>query len=144
MCVPPVRPEIKREACSMMGETRLHGEKYHPEEVCQELIFFIVEPPYSIRAERRAIDAVIQNNPKARANPKALAQLDGYKRPLVSSLSGNLQRFGLARVAKVESLQEIIAGMEDTTETNDSADCPSPSLSARSDAQSVPESRPAH
>jgi len=46
MCVPPVRPEIKREACSMMGETRLHGEKYHPEEVCQELIFFIVEPPY--------------------------------------------------------------------------------------------------
>src|SRR5215469_7972467 len=38
-----------------------------------------------------AIDAVIQNNPKARANPKALAQLDGYKRPLVSSLSGNLQ-----------------------------------------------------
>jgi len=69
----------------MMGETRLHGEKYHPEEVCQELIFFIVEPPYSIRAERRAIDAVIQNNPKARANPKALAQLAGYKRPLVSS-----------------------------------------------------------
>jgi len=91
-----------------------------------------------------AIDVVIRNNPKARANPKALAQLDGYKRPLVSSLSGNLQRFGLARVAKVESLQEIIAGMEDTTETNDSADCPSPSLSARSDAQSVPESRPAH
>ena len=39
-----------------------------------------------------AIDSVIQNNPKARANPKALAQLDGYKRPLVSSLSGNLQR----------------------------------------------------
>ena len=34
-----------------------------------------------------AIDGVIQNNPKARANPKALAQLDGYKRPLVSSLS---------------------------------------------------------
>jgi hypothetical protein len=32
-----------------------------------------------------AIDGVIQNNPKARTNPKALAQLDGYKRPLVSS-----------------------------------------------------------
>lgn len=30
-----------------------------------------------------AIDGVIQNNPKAKANPKALAQLDGYKRPLV-------------------------------------------------------------
>jgi hypothetical protein len=34
----------------------------------------------------QAIDTVIQNNPKARANPKALAQLDGYKRPLVGSL----------------------------------------------------------
>jgi hypothetical protein len=61
----------------------------------------------------QAIDSVIQNNPKARANPKALAQLDGYKRPLVSSLSGNLQRFGMERVAKVESLQEIIAEMAD-------------------------------
>ena len=60
-----------------------------------------------------AIDSVIQNNPKARANPKALAQLDGYKRPLVSSLSGNLQRFGMERTAKVESLQEIIAEMMD-------------------------------
>ena len=47
-----------------------------------------------------AIDGVIQNNPKARANPKALAQLDGYKRPLVSSLSGNLQRFGMEEVAE--------------------------------------------
>ena len=62
-----------------------------------------------------AIDSVIQNNPKARANPKALAQLDGYKRPLVSSLSGNLQRFGMERVARVESLQEIIAEMTDPT-----------------------------
>ena len=64
-----------------------------------------------------AIDGVIQNNPKARANPKALAQLDGYKSPLVSSLSGNLQRFGTERVAKVESLQEIIAEMS-TSEDN--------------------------
>ena len=61
-----------------------------------------------------AIDGVIQNNPKARANPKALAQLDGYERPLVSSLSGNLQRFGTERVAKLESLQEIIAEMSGT------------------------------
>ena len=61
-----------------------------------------------------AIDGVIQNNPKARANPKALAQLDGYKRPLVSSLSGNLQRFGMERVGKVETLQEIIAEMTET------------------------------
>jgi hypothetical protein len=64
----------------------------------------------------QAIDGVIQNNQKARQNPKALAQLDGYKRPLVSSLSGNLQRFGMERVAKVESLQEIIAGMTDSGE----------------------------
>ena len=70
----------------------------------------------------QAIDGVIQNNPKARANPKALAQLDGYKRPLVSSLSGNLQRFGMERIAKVESLQEIIADM---TETNEARDTPS-------------------
>jgi hypothetical protein len=35
----------------------------------------------------QAIDDVIKNNQKARYNPKALAQLDGYKRPLVSSLS---------------------------------------------------------
>jgi hypothetical protein len=49
-----------------------------------------------------AIDGVIQNNPKARANPKALAQLDGYKKPLVSSLSGNLQRFGMEKVARMD------------------------------------------
>ena len=61
-----------------------------------------------------AIDGVVESNPKARANPKALAQLDGYKRPLVSSLSGNIQRFGMERVAKVESLQEIIAEMSET------------------------------
>ena len=59
----------------------------------------------------QAIDGVIQNNPKAKANPKALAQLDGYKRPLVSSLSGNLQRFGMDKVARMESPQDIIADM---------------------------------
>ena len=76
-----------------------------------------------------AIDSVIQNNPKARANPKALAQLDGYKRPLVSSLSGNLQRFGMEKIAKVESLQEIIADMTEPGDTSDTsrAVCPRPS-----------------
>ena len=59
----------------------------------------------------QAIENVIKNNDKARQNPKALAQLDGYKRPLVGSLSANLQRFGMERVAKVESLQEIIEEM---------------------------------
>jgi hypothetical protein len=66
----------------------------------------------------QAIDGVIQNDPKAKANPKALGQLDGYKRPLVSSLSGNLQRFGMDKVSKVESLQEIIAEMADTNGTS--------------------------
>jgi hypothetical protein len=56
----------------------------------------------------QAIDGVLKNNQKARQNPKALAQLDGYKRGLVNSLTGNLQRFGFQRVAKVETLQEII------------------------------------
>jgi hypothetical protein len=61
----------------------------------------------------QAIESVIKNNQKARQNPKALAQLDGYKRPLVGSLSANLQRFGMERVAKVESLQEIIEEMRE-------------------------------
>src|SRR4029079_10419875 len=92
-----------------------------------------------------AIDGVIQNNPKARANPKALAQLDGYKRPLVSSLSGNLQRFGMEKIPKTESLQESIAEMTESSETIErpGADGPAPSLSARSDSQSVSTSGPA-
>jgi hypothetical protein len=74
----------------------------------------------------QAIDGVIQNNQKARQNPKALAQLDGYKRPLVGSLSANLQRFGMDRVAKVESLQEIIADMAEPAGTGEKTipDCP--------------------
>jgi hypothetical protein len=62
----------------------------------------------------QAIEGVINNNQKARQNHKALAQLDGYKRPLVGSLSANLQRFGMEKVAKMESLQEIIAEMGKT------------------------------
>jgi hypothetical protein len=61
-----------------------------------------------------AIDSVIQHNPKATTNLKALAQLDSYKRPLVSSLSANLRRLGMEKVARVESLQEIIAEMSET------------------------------
>ena len=73
-----------------------------------------------------AIDGVIQNNPKARANPKALAQLDGYKRPLVGSLSANLQRFGMEKVAKLESLQEIIGEMTEDDETSENPTQDSP------------------
>jgi hypothetical protein len=43
------------------------------------------------------------------------------KGPLVGSLSANLQRFGMERVAKLESLQEIIAEMEGNLEAGDTA-----------------------
>ena len=74
----------------------------------------------------QALEGVIQNNQKAKQNPRALAQLDGYKRPRVGSLSANLQRFGMDKVAKLESLQEIIAEMadDDGTSRNPSPDCP--------------------
>jgi hypothetical protein len=49
----------------------------------------------------QAIDGVLKNNQKARQNRKA--QLDGYKRGLVISLTGNLQRFGFEKVAPVEN-----------------------------------------
>ena len=67
----------------------------------------------------QAIEGVLRNNQKARQNPKALAQLDGYKRGLVNSLTGNLQRFGFERAEKTESLQEIIDEMGDNADHND-------------------------
>jgi hypothetical protein len=69
----------------------------------------------------QAIEGVIKNNQKARQNPKALAQLDGYKRPLVGSVSANLQRFGMEKVTKVESLQEIIEEMTEDSGTSDNS-----------------------
>jgi hypothetical protein len=67
----------------------------------------------------QSIESVIQNNQKARANPKALAQLDGYKDRWSAPLSANLQRFGMERVAKVESLQEIIEEMREADGGNE-------------------------
>ena len=64
-----------------------------------------------------AIEGVVQNNQKARQNPKALAQLDGYKRSLVGSLSANLQRFGMEKVVKLESLKQIIEEMTEDGST---------------------------
>jgi hypothetical protein len=64
----------------------------------------------------QAIDGVLNNNQKARQNPKALAQLDGYKRGLVNSLTGNLQRFGFEKASKTETLQDIIEEMSEATE----------------------------
>jgi len=43
----------------------------------------------------RQSTGVIRHNPKARTNPKALAQLDGYKRPLVGSLSAGEESGGI-------------------------------------------------
>ena len=62
-----------------------------------------------------------RNNQKARQNPKALAQLDGYKRGLVNSLTGNLQRFGFEKQFKAETLQDIIEEMGDDTAANQSS-----------------------
>ena len=64
----------------------------------------------------RAIDTVLVKNAKAKGNPAALAKLDGYKRPLVTSLSGNLQRFGFDRITKTKTLQEIIDSMPEDDE----------------------------
>jgi hypothetical protein len=56
-----------------------------------------------------AIDGVIQNNPKARTNPKALAQLDGYKRLLVSSLSAIFSVSGWKKSARrITSIAEMM------------------------------------
>jgi 50S ribosomal subunit-associated GTPase HflX len=71
-----------------------------------------------LTAFNRAIDQVMESNQKARSNPKALATLDGYKRGLVNSLTSNLQRFGFERVAKVETLQEIIEEMGEDDKTS--------------------------
>ena len=69
-----------------------------------------------------AIDHIIQNNPKARQNPRGLSQLDSYKRNLVNSLTGNLQKFGLERVPKVETLEELL--QDDETSENPTQDSP--------------------
>jgi hypothetical protein len=69
-----------------------------------------------LMAFNSAIDHVIQNNPKARQSPRGLSQLDGYKRGLVNSLTGNLQKFGLDRVPKIETLEEVL--QDDETSEN--------------------------
>jgi hypothetical protein len=59
------------------------------------------------------MDQVLVSNEKARENPKALAQLDSYRRPVMSSLSANLAKFGFDRTTKVESLETIIAELQE-------------------------------
>ena len=68
----------------------------------------------------RAIDRIIANNQKVRENPRGLSQLDGYKRGLVNSLTGNLQKFGLDRMPKIETLEEVL--QDDETSENSTLD----------------------
>src|SRR6266545_3337888 len=68
----------------------------------------------------RAIDRIIANNQKVRENPRGLSQLDGYKRGLVNSLTGNLQKFGLERMPKIETLEEVL--QDDETSENSTLD----------------------
>jgi hypothetical protein len=76
-----------------------------------------------------AIDHIIKNNPKARQNPRGLSQLDGYKRGLVNSLTGNLQKFGLDRVPRVKTLEDLL--QDDETSENPTQDCPETMIQAQ-------------
>jgi 50S ribosomal subunit-associated GTPase HflX len=70
----------------------------------------------------RAIDRILANNQKVRENPRGLSQLDGYKRGLVNSLTGNLQKFGLDRAPQVKTLEDLL--QDDETSENSTQDCP--------------------
>jgi hypothetical protein len=83
---------------------------------------FIASDASWLMAFNSAIDHVIQNNPKARQNPRGLSQLDGYKRGLVNSLTGNLQKFGLDRVPKIETLEDLL--QDDETSENPTQNYP--------------------
>jgi hypothetical protein len=74
-------------------------------------------------AVNRAIDGVMDTNQKARSNPKALHTLDGYKRGLVNSLTGNLQRFGFEKASKAESLHDIIEEMSEADAEGSATSC---------------------
>jgi hypothetical protein len=88
-----------------------------------------------LTAFNRAIDNVLQNNSKARANPKALSMLDGYKRPLVNSLASNLQRYGFGKVAHVETLAEIIEQMSEENGGDSHQEAPGTSGKTPGDVQ---------
>ena len=61
----------------------------------------------------RAIQGVFKLNAKYKENAAALAKLDGYRRPIINSLSMNLDRFGFIRSAPpAKTLQEILDDAE--------------------------------
>ena len=61
----------------------------------------------------------MEKNQKARSSPKALATLDGFKRGLVNSLTGNLARFGFDRVVRSKPCKKSFESMNETAETSD-------------------------
>lgn len=56
----------------------------------------------------RAIERVIRTNAKARENPRGLAQLDAYKRPVINSLTANLQKYGLEKIKEVRDIYDLL------------------------------------
>ena len=58
----------------------------------------------------RAIQRVLRLVPKYRENVGVPAKLDGYRRPVINSLSANLDRFGFDRVPPpAKTLEELLA-----------------------------------
>ena len=69
-------------------------------------------------AFNHAIDGVIQNHPRRELILRRWRNGTVTRDRWLGRLSANLQRFGMDKVAKVESLQEIIAEMADTQNTS--------------------------
>jgi hypothetical protein len=68
----------------------------------------------------RAIQRVLRLVPKYRENVGVLAKLDGYRRPIINSLSTSLDRFGYDRaVPPAKSLEEILAEDEEPEKGNE-------------------------
>lgn len=71
--------------------------------------------PYPTARECDAFHSVVtlleMRDANGRSAKPALRKLNGFKRTLVGSLSANRQRFGMERMPKVESLEEIIDEM---------------------------------
>lgn len=68
----------------------------------------------------RAIQRVLRLNPKYRENVAALAKLDGYRRPVINSLSANLERFGFVRQTPPQKTLEEILSEADENEPEES------------------------
>jgi hypothetical protein len=114
-----------RGECQAANSRRLEADKGGDEQISTAtriLAEVIASDASWLMVFNGAIDHIIQNNPKARQNPRGLSQLDGYKRGLVNSLTGNLQKFGLDRVPQVKTLEDLL--QDDETSENPTQDCP--------------------